>query len=90
MGIYPTNAVVNAIVWLFTGPHVSKGVDIRDDVLACATGIRKSFGKLKDPKFIEGLAADLGKVLSQVAWDKNGQDLATANEGCLMVNNMWG
>ena len=89
MGIYPENAAVNAIVWLSTGLQASKGADIHDDVLACATEIRKSLGKLKDPMVIKDMAADVAKIQSQVAWDKAGQDMPTAKEGSLIVNNIW-
>lgn len=89
MGIYPDNAVVNAIVWLSTRLQVLKGVDLHDDVLACAAEIRKSLGKLKDPAFIKDMAADVAKIQSQVAWDKAGQDMPTAKEGSLIVNNIW-
>jgi len=89
MGIYPDNAVVNAIVWLSTRLQVSKGDDLHDDVLACAVEIRKSLGKLRDPTFIKDMAADVAKIQSQVAWDKVGQDMPTAKEGSLIVNNIW-
>ena len=89
MGIYPVNAVVNAIFWLPTGLQVSKGVGPHDDVLTNATEIRKSLGRLKEPMFIKDMAADVVKIQSQVAWDKAGQDLATAKEGFLIVNNVW-
>jgi len=86
MGIYPVNAVVNAIFWLPTGPQVSERVDPYDGVLAYATGIRKSLDELKDPMLVRGMAADLAKIQSQVAWDKGSQDMANPKEGCLVVN----
>jgi hypothetical protein len=89
MGIYPENAVVNAIVWLSTGIQVAKDIDARDSVLACATEIRKSLGKLKNPGFIKDMAAEVAKIQSQIAWEKKGQDLTTAKEGFLIVNNIW-
>ena len=88
MGIYPDNAALNAIIWLSMEPQVPKGVDLRDVVLARALKIRKSLGRLKNPRFIKVMAADAAKIQSQVAWDKSGQDLAAAKEGCLMVNIM--
>ena len=88
MGIYPDNAAANAIVWLSTGLQ-SKGADIYDDVLACAIEIRKSLEKLKDPMFVQDLAAGVAKIQSQVAWDTAGQDMSTAKEGSLIVNNLW-
>jgi len=86
MGIYPVNAVVNAIIWLSTGLQVLKRADPRDSVLADAAEIRKSMDKLKDPKFIRDMAANVARVHSQVAWDKCGQDMANADESCLVVN----
>jgi len=62
MGIYPDNAVVNAIFWLSIKLQASKGVDLRDGVLACAVEIRKSLGMLKDPMFINDMAADVAKI----------------------------
>lgn len=89
MGIYPGNAVVNAIFWLSTGIKVSNDLNAHDSVVACAIELRKSLGRLKEPGFIKDMAADLGKIQSQVAWDKMGQDLPAAKEGCLIVNNRW-
>lgn len=89
MGIYPDNAVVNAIVWLSTGIQVSKGIGLHDGILACATEVRKSLGRLRNPGFIKDMAADVAKRQYQVSWDKKGQDLATAKEGFLVVNNTW-
>ena len=89
MGIYPDNAAVNAIIWLPTRLQVPKGVGPRDSVLACTTEIRRSLGRLKDPIFIENMAADVAKIQSQVAWDKDCQDLVTGKEGSLIVNNIW-
>ncbi|KAF9647752.1 hypothetical protein BDM02DRAFT_2523331 [Thelephora ganbajun] len=89
MGIYPENAVVNAIIWLSAGFELPKDVDPRDGVLACATEIRKLLERLKNPEFVKDMAADVAKIQSQVAWDKKGQDLAAAREGSLMVNNLW-
>lgn len=89
MGIYPENAVVNAIFWLSTGLKVPESVDPHDGVLAWATELRKSLGRLKDPRFVKDMAADVAKIQSQVAWDKKGQDLPAAKEGCLIVNNLW-
>ena len=89
MGIYPDNAVVNAIIWLPTELQVSKDVDTRDGVLVCATEIRKSVGRLKDPVFVKNMAADVAGIQSQVAWDKSGQDMAAAREGFMIVNNTW-
>jgi len=86
MGIYPVNAVVNAILWLSAGLQVSKGTDPRDSILADAAEIRKSMDKLKDPKLVRNMAADVASIQSQVAWDKNGQGVASANEGCLIAN----
>lgn len=89
MGIYPVNAAVNAIVWLSTVLQASKGSDLRDDTLACSIEIRKSLEKLKDPVFVKDTAADVAKIQSQVAWDRAGQDMPTAREGFLIVNNIW-
>ena len=89
MGIYPDNAVVNAIFWLPTRLQVSKGVSLHDGILVCAAEIRNSLGRLKNPAFIKGMAANVAKIQSQVAWDKTGQDLSTGKEGSLIVNNTW-
>ena len=89
MGIYPDNAVVNAIFWLSIKLQDSKRVDLHYDVLACAVEIRKSLGALKEPKFIKDMAAYVAKIQSKVAWDKAGQDMPTAKEGSLIVNNIW-
>jgi len=86
MGIYPVNAAVNAIVWLSTGLQVPKGVDPHDGVLTYAAEIRKLVEKLKDPRSVTEMAVELAKIQSQVSWDKSGQDLASAKEGCLIAN----
>jgi len=78
--------VVNAIAWLPVGLQASKGADPRDTVVAHAAEIRKSMDKFKDPKLVRDLVVDLAKIQSQVAWDKEGQDMANVNEGCLVVN----
>ena len=44
---------------------------------------------LKNPKFIKGMAGDLAKILCEASWDKKGQDITTAIEGYMMVNNLW-
>lgn len=89
MGIYPENAVLNAIFWLPTRLQNSKGVDPRDGVLADATEIRKSLKRLKDPEFVKDMAAGLAKIQSEVSWEKVGQDLPASMEGCMTVNNLW-
>jgi len=89
MGIYPDNAVVNAIFWLSIRLQASKGDGLHDHVLACAIEIRKSLGALKDPVFVRDMAVHVAKIQSQVAWDKAGQDMPTAKEGSLIVNNIW-
>ena len=89
MGIYPANAVLNAIFWLPTRFQSSKGVDPHGSVLACATEIRESLKRLKDPEFVKDMAAGLAKLQSEVSWDKMGQDLPSAKEGCMIVNNLW-
>jgi len=35
------------------------------------------------------VVAGEAKLQSQVAWDKMGQDISTAKEGCLLMNNLW-
>ena len=85
MGVYPVNAAVNALICV----PVSKGLHPQQDILTCATEIHESLGRLKDPRFIKGVAADMAKRLSQLAWDKSGRDLYNAEEGCLVVNNTW-
>jgi hypothetical protein len=89
MGIYPENAVLNAIFWLPTQVQNSRAADPLENVLADATEIRKSLTRLKDPEFIKDMAAGLAKLQSEVSWDKMGQDLPAAMEGCMIVNNLW-
>ena len=36
--------------------------------------------------FVKDVATDLAKIQSQITWDKNGQDLASAKDGCLIAN----
>lgn len=88
MGIYPVNAVANAIVWLSIGIQVSKGINPYDGVLACVAAIRESPERLKDPGFITAVAVDLAKIQSQVSWNNKSQDVATAEESFLIVNNI--
>jgi len=90
LGIYPINAVVNAVIWLSMVLQAPKGADLRDTAVAHAAEIRKSMDKLKDPKLVRDMAADVAKIQSQIAWDKNCQDMANANESCLVVNVIWG
>jgi len=84
MGIYPDNAAVNGTVSFSIGLQRSKEADPRDDVLACATEIRQSLEKLKDPRLIKDIVADSAKIQSQAAWDKSGQSLV--KEGHLITN----
>jgi len=84
MGIYPVNAVVNATVFLPIGRQHSKGDDPRSDILACATGIRDSLKKLKDPRVIEDMVTDFAKIEAQTAWDKHVR--GPPKEGFLVVN----
>ena len=85
MGVYPVNAAVNAVICV----PVSKGVHPHEDILTCATEIRASLGRLKDPRLIKEIVADVAKTQSQLAWDKSGQDLHSTGEGRLIVNNTW-
>ena len=89
LGIYPVNAVVNAVIWLSTRLQVTKGADPRDTVVTHSAEIRRSMDKLKDSKLVRDMAADVAKIHSQVAWDKEGQDMSNANEGCLVANIFW-
>lgn len=81
--------MVNAIIWLPTRVQILNGSDPRDSILAIATGIRASIAKLKNPGFIEDMAAGVAKIQSEVSWAKACQDIATAKEGHLIVNNIW-
>ena len=81
--------MVNAIIWLSTRLQVTRGADPRDTVVAHAAEIHKSMDKLKDPRSVRDMAADVARIHSQVAWDKNGQDMANANDGCLVANIFW-
>ena len=89
MGIYPVNAVVNAVIWLLMELRAPKEADPRDAVVAHAAEIHKSMGKLKDPRLVRAMVADVARIQSQVAWDKDGQDMANANESCLVANVFW-
>ena len=64
----------------------SRGLNIHDDVLACAVEIRKSLEKLKDQKLVEDLAADFARLYGQMAWNKSGQ--GPPREGYFFVNNI--
>ena len=81
--------MVNAVIWFSVGLQAPKGGDPLDTVVTHAVEIRKSMDKLKDPKLIRDMAADVAKIQSQVAWDKRGQDMANVNESCLVVNIGW-
>lgn len=89
MGIFPFTAALNAVFWLPTSYQDSRGSDIRESVLTCATELRKSLGRLSDSKFVEDTAAGFARIQSEVSWDKVGQDLAAAQEGALIVNSLW-
>jgi len=84
MGIYPPNAAVNAIGLLSIGLQLPRGIDPHDDVLSCATEIRKSLEKLKDPRLVEDIVTDFARIQSQSAWNKNSQ--GPSKEGCLVMN----
>jgi len=84
MGIYPFNAIVNAIALLPIGWQLQRGVDPRNDVLTYATEIRKSLENLKDPRLIEAMATNFGRVLSQSAWNKRSE--VPQDEGCMVIN----
>jgi len=81
--------VVNAVIWLSTRLQITKGADFRVTIVDHAAEIRKSMDKLKDPMFVRDMAADVAKIHSQVAWDKDGQDMANVNESCLVANIFW-
>ena len=85
MGIYPVNAAVNAVICV----PVSKGVGPHEDILTCATEIRESLRRLKDPRFIKDMVADMGKSQSQLAWEQSGWDCYNSEEGYLVVNGTW-
>jgi len=70
MGIYPKNAAVNAVITVPIQFQDPKGVDARDRVLACATEMRKTMKRLKDPEFVKDMAAHLARAQSQVSWDR--------------------
>ena len=86
MGIHRVNAMANAVIWLSAGIQIPEGADLRVAVLAYATEMRKPLEKLRDPMFVRDMAMDLAKIQSQVAWGKNGQDIGSAKEGCLIAN----
>ena len=88
MGVCPINAV-NAVIWLSTRLQVQKGADPRDIVVAHAAEMRKSMDKLKDPRLVRDMVADVAQIHSQVAWDRNGQDMVTTDQGSLVANVLW-
>ena len=81
--------MVNAVIWLLAELQAPKRANLRDTVVAHAAEIRKSMDKLKDPRSVRDMVADVAKIHSQVAWDKDGQDVSTVNEGCLVTNILW-
>jgi len=78
--------MLNALVYFSVELQPLEAVDPRDDVLACATEVRRSLGKLKDPKLITALAAEIGKIQSQSAWDRS-IHIMDWNDGALYLNN---
>ena len=84
MGIYPLNAVLNALVTFSIGLQPPKGAGLCDEVFACATEVRKSLEKLKDPSLIRDLATEFAHVQSRVAWDKIVR--TNLNESTMRVN----
>ena len=89
MGIYPQNAGVNAIFWIPTRIEDPKDTNPQENVVKFATEVRKSVRRLKDSEFVKDMAAGLAKRLDEVSWQRKGQDLLTALEGDMMVNNLW-
>ena len=81
--------MVNALLWLPVRVQAPKGANIHDTVLAYTAQISKEMEKLKHPGLVRDMVADLAKLQSQVAWDKNGQDMANVDEGCLVTNIAW-
>jgi len=84
MGIFPLNAAANAFGLLPVGLQLPRRVDPHDEVLTCATEIRKSLEQLKDPRVIDDMAADYARGHAQSAWNRKGQ--APSKEGCLVMN----
>jgi len=84
MGIFPLNAAANAFGLLPIGLQLPRGVDPHDEVLTCATEIRKSLERLKDPRVIEDMAADSAGRRAQSAWNRTSQ--SPSKEGCLVMN----
>jgi len=84
MGIYPNNAVANALVYHLIECQLSKEADPRDDVLACAVEIHKGLQKAKDPKYVEDVVTDFAKMQSDNAWNKMAPGAPI--QGCLFVN----
>ena len=81
--------MLNAVIWFSVGLPAPKGDDPRDTIAAHAVALRKSMGRLKDPRLVSDMVADVAKIQSQVAWDKDGQDMANVNESSLVVNVAW-
>ena len=68
---------------LFTGLQLSRRADPHNDILVCATEIRKSQEKLKDHRLIKDTAADWARILSWIAWDRSRRNII---ESSLIVN----
>ena len=84
MGVFPPNAMANAIGHLSIGLQLPRRVDPCDDVLTSAIEIRKSLEQLKDPRVIKDMAADFSGIWAKSAWDRNTQ--GPSKEGCLFMN----
>jgi len=84
MGVSPPNAMPTAIGHLSIGLQLPRRVDPHDDVLICATEIRKSLGQLKDPQVIKDMVAEFARVRAKSAWNKSSQ--GPSREGCLVMN----
>ena len=81
--------MVNAVIWLSMVLQAPKGADFCDTAVAHAAVVRNSMDKLKDPKLVRDMVADVAKIQSQVAWDKKCQDMANMDESCLVMNVIW-
>jgi len=84
MGVFPLNAMANAISHLSIGLQLLRGVDPHDDVLIRATEIRKSLEQLKDPRVIKDMAAEFAGIRAKSAWSRSTQ--GPSREGCLVMN----
>ena len=58
-------------------------------VAQCLSEVGAGMDKLKDPRSVRDIATDVAKIHSLSALDKDGQDVSSVDEGCLVTNILW-